>query len=207
MTEERMGWPAVLTEGPLTLRPYKRGDAKTWSDMRRANEDWLARWEPTSMGSWHDTHTVASFRALHRELRRNARAGTSMPFAVCWDGKFVGQLTVGNIVRRAFRSAYIGYWVDKGHAGKGIIPTSVALVVDHCFTQGGLHRIEVNIRPDNRPSQRVVEKLGFRKEALHERYLYIDGAWRDHIGYAVTMEDVTERGGMMERARGLLKTG
>ncbi|GLZ76634.1 N-acetyltransferase GCN5 [Actinorhabdospora filicis] len=200
-----MGWPVVLTEGRLSLRPYKRSDARAWSDLRRANEGWLSRWEPTSLGSWHDTHTVASFRALHRELKRTARAGTAMPFAVCWDGNFVGQLTVGNIVRRAFRSAYIGYWVDKGHAGLGIIPTSVALVVDHCFSRGGLHRIEVNIQPDNRPSQRVVEKLGFRKEALHERYLYIDGAWRDHIGYAVTMEDVLERGGMMERARGLLK--
>ncbi|HEY1176769.1 MAG TPA: GNAT family protein [Phytomonospora sp.] len=202
MTDERMGWPVVLTDGPVTLRPYKRGDAKAWSRMRRANENWLAKWEPTPLGSWYDTHNPAAFRALYRDLAKSAKIGAAMPFAVCYDGAFVGQLTVGNIVRRAFRSAYAGYWVDQGHAGRGITPTALALAVDHAFANGGLHRIEVNIQPDNKPSQRVVEKLGFRREALHERYLYIDGGWRDHIGYAVTIEDVVEPGGLLGRLRG-----
>src|SRR5437773_10957618 len=122
-----------------------------------------------------------------------------MPFAVAYSGRLVGQLSIVNIVRRAFRSGYAGYWVDARTAGRGIIPTALALVVDHAFHSGGLHRIEVNIRPENTPSRRVVEKLGFREEAYHPKYLHIDGAWRDHIGYALNTEDVSADGGLLAR--------
>jgi ribosomal-protein-alanine N-acetyltransferase len=197
------GWPAVLADGSVLLRPYRRGDARVWSDVRRANEAWLSKWEPTPYGSWWELNSPAAFRAVYADLRRAARHGTAMPFAVCLrdpDGgeSLVGQLTLGNIVRRAFCSAYAGYWVDSRVAGRGITPTALALVVDHAFATG-LHRIEVNIRPDNVASRRVVEKLGFRQEAYHHRYLHIDGDWRDHLGYAVTVEDVVPDGGLLAR--------
>jgi ribosomal-protein-alanine N-acetyltransferase len=70
------------------------------------------------------------------------------------------------------------------------MPMAVAMAVDHCFA-GGLHRIEINIRPENQPSIRVVEKLGLRYEGLRERYLHIDGDWRDHVTYAVTVEELS----------------
>jgi ribosomal-protein-alanine N-acetyltransferase len=193
------GWPVALRDGPVLLRPYRRGDARAWSETRRANEEWLARWEPTPYGSWHELNSPAAFRSVYVDLRRAARHGTAMPFAVCFEGALVGQLTLGNIVRRAFCSGYAGYWIDSRVAGRGITPTALALAVDHAFMAGGLHRIEVNIRPENLPSRRVVEKLGFRQEAYHERYLHIDGDWRDHIGYALTTEDVFVEGGLLAR--------
>jgi [ribosomal protein S5]-alanine N-acetyltransferase len=193
------GWPVVLSDGPVRLRPYKRGDAKAWSESRRANESWLSQWEPTPYGTWRELNSPAAFRSVYADLRRASRQGTAMPFAVCYRDMLVGQLTLGNIVRRAFCSGYAGYWVDSRVAGRGIIPTALALAVDHAFAAGGLHRIEVNIRPENQPSRRVVEKLGFRQEAYHERYLHIDGAWRDHIGYAITSEDVFAEGGLLAR--------
>ena len=110
-------------------------------------------------------------------------------------GRLVGQLNLGNIVRRAFCSAYAGYWVDSRVAGRGIIPTALALAVDHAFGAGGLHRIEVNIRPENRPSAGGWwRSSGFREEAYHPRYLHIDGAWRDHLGYAMTSRGGRRRG-------------
>jgi ribosomal-protein-alanine N-acetyltransferase len=201
------GWPVVLSDGPVVLRPYRRGDARAWAETRRANEAWLARWEPTPYGSWHELNSPAAFRSVYADLRRAARHGTAMPFAVCLAGpegeRLVGQLTLGNIVRRAFCSGYAGYWIDSRVAGRGIIPTALALAVDHAFAAGGLHRVEVNIRPENRPSRRVVEKLGFRQEAYHERYLHIDGDWRDHIGYAITVEEIHAEGGLLARWRRL----
>jgi [ribosomal protein S5]-alanine N-acetyltransferase len=189
----------MLADGPVLLRPYRRRDARAWAEARRANQEWLAPWEPTPYGSGNELNSPAAFRAVHAELRRAARLGTAMPFAVCLNGELVGQLTLGNIVRRAFCSGYAGYWIDSRAAGRGVIPTALALAVDHAFVSGGLHRIEVNIRPENVPSRRVVEKLGFRQEAYHPRYLHIDGAWRDHIGYAVTVEDVAADGGLLAR--------
>jgi ribosomal-protein-alanine N-acetyltransferase len=202
------GWPVVLYDprSGVLLRPYRRRDARAWSQCRIANEAWLSVWEPTpSRGTWAEFNSPAAFRVIYRDLRKSAAAGTAMPFAICLreqgskQERLVGQLTLGNIVRRAFCSAYAGYWVDQAVAGRGIMPTALALAVDHAFTAGGLHRIEVNIRPENRPSRRVVEKLGFREESYHARYLHIDGAWRDHVGYAITTEDVQAEGGLMAR--------
>jgi ribosomal-protein-alanine N-acetyltransferase len=195
------GWPAVLVDGPVVLRPYRRGDARAWSKVRQANRDWLGKWEPTPQAGWAELNSIGAFRVVHADLRRAARQGTTMPFAICLmvgsEEHLVGQLTISNIVRRAFCSGHAGYWIDSHFAGRGIMPTALALVIDHAFTAGGLHRIEVNIRPENAPSRRVVEKLGLRQEALHERYLHIDGEWRDHIGYAVTAEEVAADGGLL----------
>jgi ribosomal-protein-alanine N-acetyltransferase len=198
------GWPAVLSDGPVLLRPYERRDAAAWSQVRRANREWLARWESTPPISWDEANSPAAFRYVYRDQRKAGRTGEGMPFAVCLvdpdvGERFVGHLNLSNIVRRAFCSAYAGYWVDHRVAGRGVIPTALALAVDHAFTAGGLHRVEVNIRPENGPSRRVVEKLGFREEAYHPRYLHIDGAWRDHVGYALTAEDVSAEGGLLAR--------
>ncbi len=193
------GWPAVLVEGDVTLRPFRLRDANAWSEVRLANEAWLAPWEPRIAGRWADRHSPSAFPALLRNVRRQARSGHAMPFAICYRGRFVGQITVGNIVRGSLNSGYLGYWVDGRYAGLGICPTAVALTVDHCFATARLHRVEANVRPENTASRRVVDKLGFRREGLHERYLLIDGAYRDHIGYALTVEDVPQ--GLLRRWR------
>jgi ribosomal-protein-alanine N-acetyltransferase len=197
------GWPAVLTDGPVRLRPYRRGDAASWSAVRCANQAWLAPWEPTSPGSWLDANSPAAYKIFFREMRRTAREGSAMPFAIMLrepDGeRYAGHISLGSISRRAFGSAYAGYWVDSAVAGRGIMPTALALLVDHAFGPGGLHRIEVNVRPENRASRRVAEKLGFREEAYHPRYMFIDGGWRDHVGYALTIEDVAGEGGLLAR--------
>lgn len=198
MKKHHPGWPAVLVHDRVTLRPYERSDAQQWSKVRVANEEWLARWEPRPGGTWREANSAAGFRAMYNDLRKSTKEGTTWPFAVCYDGVLVGGLTIGNIVRRAFCSAHAGYWVDQDHAGKGITPTALALVCDHAFRFGALHRIEVNIQPHNQPSRRVVEKLGFREEAYFKSYLYINGLWRDHIGYSMTVEDVTD-GGVLQR--------
>jgi [ribosomal protein S5]-alanine N-acetyltransferase len=141
-----------------------------------------------------------SFRALVRRLERLAREGTCMPFAIESGGRFAGQITVNNIVRGSAQFASIGYWLDRAYAGRGVMPLAVALVIDHCFTGAGLHRIEIAIRPENSNSLRVVEKLGLREYGYAPRFLHIDGAWRDHRLYAVTVEECTD--GMVRRLLG-----
>lgn len=196
-----VGWPAQLADGRVGLRAFRMRDAAAWSDLRIRNQAWLAPWEgrPESQphASWTDRHSGAVFSAMLRASRKEARAGRGLSFAVTYDQRLAGQVTASGIVRGAFDSAFVGYWIDGALAGRGILPTALALVVDHCFGPVGLHRIEANIRPENAASRRVVEKLGFRPEGLHERYLYIDGGWRDHLTYAVTREDVPE--GMLRR--------
>jgi len=191
------GWPARLRHGRIGLRPPRLRDASAWSALRLRNEAWLAPWEPTSAESWRSRHAVVAWPSLLSSVRRFARAGVLLPFVVTYDDRFVGQLTVTNVVRGALRSAQIGYWIDQAHAGRGIITSAVALATDHCFGPVGLHRVQIDIRPENAASRRVVAKLGFREEGYLHRYLDIDGAWRDHLSYALTTEDVP--GGLLRR--------
>ena len=193
----------LLQDGPVGLRPLRRGDARVWSQVRTDNEEWLAPWEGGPPGAarqtWEQRHSVAAYRRTLAALRRDARAGRALPCAITYEGRLVGQVTVGNVVRGALDGAYVGYWVDALHAGRGIAPTAVALLVDHCFWTVGLHRVEANVRPENAASLRVVTKLGFVEEGLHRRFLYIDGAWRDHLTFALLREDAPE--GVLRRYR------
>ncbi len=192
-----IGWPATLTEGEVTVRPLRRTDGKAWKAARQANADWLRPWDATVPPGGAERPT--SFRALVRRLESLARAGVCMPFVVEVDGKFAGQVTVNNIVRGSAQFASVGYWLDRTYAGRGVMPLAVALIIDHCFETAGLHRIEIAIRPENSNSLRVVEKLGLQEYGYAPRFLHIDGGWRDHRLYAVTVEECP--GGMVRRLR------
>jgi ribosomal-protein-alanine N-acetyltransferase len=181
------GWPAVLREGDLVLRPLRHRDARAWRRVRAENADWLRPWEATNPDLDAPPPT---FTQQLRELNRQARQGRALPFVLEHDGRLAGQLTVSGITWGSMRSGQVGYWIDRALAGRGLVPTAVALTVDHCFSTLGLHRLEVNIRPENTASLRVVEKLGLREEGLRRAYLHIDGAWRDHRCFAVTAQDV-----------------
>ncbi len=189
------GWPATLTEpdlldAPVGLRPVRVKDASVWRDTRIRNAAWLQPWEPTNPETPLYQTSLGPYAAMARTMRREARQGLTLPWVVTSGGKFAGQLTVGSVIWGSARSAQVGYWIDEAYAGRNILPTALAMAVDHCFFVVGLHRIEATIRPENRPSRRVVEKLGFREEGLRRKSLHIDGAWRDHLCFALTVEDV-----------------
>jgi ribosomal-protein-alanine N-acetyltransferase len=180
----------VLRSGRVRLRPISPKDREAWRRTRQANAGWLRRWDATP-----PTRSQAqprSFAAMVRQMHREARAGRQLPFVVEYDRRFVGQVTVSNVVRGSAQFASIGYWIDQAYAGRGIIPVAVALVVDHCFGSVGLHRVEVAIRPENATSLRVAEKLGLEQIGFAPGYLHIDGDWRDHRLFAITREQAPD---------------
>lgn len=105
-------------------------------------------------------------------------------------GRIIGQVSAGPILHGAHSSADIGYWVDGSVAGQGVAPRAVAMLADHVFAELGLHRIEVSIRPENAASLRVAEKLHLRPEGLRRASIHVDGAFRDHLAFALTAEEV-----------------
>jgi ribosomal-protein-alanine N-acetyltransferase len=127
---------------------------------------------------------------MRRALAGRARTGVTVPLAIRVEGRLAGQVTVDNVVRGAMRSGWLGYWIDRGVAGRGMGSLAVALVCDHAFGAMGLHRLQADIRPENEPSQRLVERLGFTREGVLRRYLDIDGEWRDHLAYALLADDL-----------------
>lgn len=174
----------------ITLRPLALKDSQSYAQVRRQNVEWLGPWDATAPRPGPGVRTFADLVAHHDGEGNDGRA---LPFVIEVGGQLVGQLTVSNIVRGSFWSCAMGYWIARDWAGQGITPTAVALAGDHCFGVLGLHRIEINIRPENDASLAVVRKLGMRDEGLRRRYLHIDGEWRDHRSFAVTLEDLDGR--------------
>ena len=188
-------WPVTLECGDLVLRPIRYRDKKEWTEVRSRNSQWLAPWEASNPQPGGE---LPDYRHMVRSLKAQAAQATALPFLITErvpgrrDPAIVGQLTVSSIVWGSAMMATLGYWVDQARAGRGIAPTAVALATDHCFKTLGLHRMEINIRPENGPSLRVVEKLGFRDEGYRPRFLHIDGEWADHRSFALTAEEVPE---------------
>lgn len=179
-----------LASGSIAVRPIRGRDARVLERELDANRSWLRRWEAQLPG----TRPPTSFdgRGTIRGLLEGARAGSGMPFAIEVDGQFAGQLNVSSITWGAVRGCMIGYWVAERFAGRGAATIATALVTDFLLFEHGLHRVEICIRPENLPSLRVVEKLGFRFEGLRRRYIFIDGDWRDHLCFALVREELAE---------------
>lgn len=196
LSEERHpGWPARpgplrVPAGVVRLRPVRLRDARVWSTVRTRDEAQLQPWEPTGRGPWPARHGVGAWPGLCSSLRAVARRGGMLPFVIEVDGAFAGQLTLGNVVRGALRSAWVGYWVATPLTGGGVATAAVALGIDHGFGPVGLHRLEATVRPENAASRAVLARVGFREEGLLRRYLDVDGAWRDHLLVAMTAEEL-----------------
>ena len=160
---EGQTWPLRLEADDVVLRPLRLRDARAWRRLRSDNAAWLAPWEATSPDP--DT-PLRGFASMVRQGHRSAREGTALPLAIEVDGRLAGVVSLSGVVWGSLRGGSIGYWIDRSVAGRGIVPTAVAALTDHCFDVVGLHRVEINIRPENAASLRVVAKLGFRDEGL-----------------------------------------
>ncbi|MGA5463512.1 GNAT family N-acetyltransferase [Mycobacterium sp. NPDC050041] len=189
------GWPTPagplqVPAGVVRLRPIRLRDAAQWSRLRLADRTQLEPWEPTAAVDWQVRHALSAWPTVCSSLRAEARRGRMLPYVIEVDGQFAGQLTIGNVTHGALRSAWIGYWVTSQRTGGGVATAALALGLDHCFGQVMLHRVEATVRPENAASRAVLGKVGFRQEGLLKRYLEVDGAWRDHLLVAITIEEM-----------------
>lgn len=186
-------WPVVLHTQhrglDIRLRPLTNQDHSEWAELRERNRRWTGPWDSTSP----NPGPRLTYRQAVAVQERDAHAGRMLPWALTVNNKLAGQVHVFSITRGAQLGGTIGYWIDHLWAGRGITPVAVALAVEHCFGPGGLHRLEINVRPENANSIRVVEKLGFRDEGLRRSFIHIDGAWRDHRTFALTADEVAPR--------------
>jgi ribosomal-protein-alanine N-acetyltransferase len=171
----------------LVLRPLHRRDQSAWEALRRDNTAYLSRWEPTPPDG---TIVRTGFGGYVRSLNRDARAGNIAPFAVEVDGELAGQVHLFGVMRGSLLSGAAGYWLGERFAGQGVATRALAALIDYALGPFGLHRVEVNIRPENVASLAVVAHLKFREEGVRERYLHIEGDWRDHRTFALTVDDL-----------------
>lgn len=178
----------ILCSGDVSVRVVRLKDAKALQTLILENRSWLRPWEATNPTGPNSFNIKAQVRALLSQLKKQQ----GLPLVIEHEGKVVGQLNVSNILHGSVSSAILGYWICPASAGKGITAKAVGLVTDYLFNQYGLHRVEINIRPENAASLRIVEKLGFRYEGLKKKYIHINGDWRDHYVFALTSDEVSD---------------
>ena len=175
--------PLIRGDG-LYLRPAVGGDFAAWAQLRANSRAFLTPWEPT----WpEDDLTRAAFRRrLRRQVEDMAR-DESFAFLIFDSATdaLLGGLTLGGIRRGVAQAATLGYWMGAAHAGRGHMTRAVAAAATYGFSTLRLHRIEAACLPENLPSITLLERNGFRREGLARAYLRIDGAWRDHLLYAL----------------------
>ena len=193
MAAEEFRWPLRLSDGEIELRPIRFRDKPVWGQVRRINRDWLSPWEatlphlPFGSGDGIGSNQIHSFYSMIRFNNREARALRSLSLGI-WikDGKssrFIGQITLGGLIFGAYRGGHIGYWIDQRYAGRGLMTRSVRLLTEYAFDVLQLHRVEINMRPENEASQKVAKNAGYSLEGSRKNYLHIDGAWRDHLSF------------------------
>lgn len=178
--------PRTLASGDVVVRALTRKDEEAWFDLRQRNRGWLKSWEATEPPG--GMKASPRFKEIVRRDRRQWKRGRSYSMVISVFGELVGRICITGIEWGSARTGSLGYWIDEKKAGKGIVPIAAALLIQRGFDLG-LHRVEIITRPDNYASLRVVDKLGFRDEGMRKRCLYVDGAWRDHRVFALTVED------------------
>lgn len=181
-------WGLVRGAAMVVLRPLRVEDEPRWSALRLADDARLRPWEATVPPGGGEE--LAGFRRYVRTQDRRARRGEAMILAVEVDGVLAGQLCVDPIQWGSLRSAQVGYWVGADHEGRGVMRLAVAMILDHLLGPGvGLHRVEINVRPENERSLRLCRSLGLRQEGVRHHYMHINGAWADHVSFAVVAEE------------------
>ncbi len=185
--------PEPLLRGDgLYLRPAASSDYSSWSRLRAASRAFLEPWEPT----WpEDDLTHAAFRRRLRRQEEDIARDEAYAFLIFdqTSDQMLGGVTLGGVRRGVAQAGTLGYWMGAPHAGNGRMTRAVAAVVDFAFSKLRLHRVEAACLPENAPSIALLERNGFKREGYARGYLKIDGAWRDHLLFALIEADLAQR--------------
>lgn len=177
----------MLTER-LELKAFTPEEAEELLTLRLENQQFLEPLEPIRSDGYL---TLAGQRTeiLQSEQGRTRDQAYVYAIRLRENGKLLGRAALTGIARGPFQNANLGYFLDEAHNGKGYMTEAVCGVLELAFTKHNLHRVQAGVMPRNAPSLRVLEKAGFRREGLAERYLKINGVWEDHVLFGITLED------------------
>lgn len=162
----------------VAVRLVTEQDTDEITALVARNLVFLAPWEPIRTDSYATEPTQR--RMITDALARHAD-GTLVPLVITVGGVIVGRINVADIVRGAFQSAHLGYWVSQDSNGRGVASAAVAATIVLSFGEYGLHRLQAGTLPHNHGSQRVLQRNGFTRIGFAPRYLRIAGDWQDHL--------------------------
>lgn len=176
------------------LRPAEMRDYDAWARLRERSRSFLIPWEPT----WPaDDLTRSAFKRRLRRHNEEMDRDEAYPFLVFRDADKVlmGGLTLGQIRRGVAQTGTLGYWMGAPFAMRGYMSRAVRATAGFGFATLRLHRIEAACLPHNEASVRLLASAGFRREGYARAYLRINGAWQDHLLFALLESDPVAKPG------------
>lgn len=184
----------------LTIRPVLGQAHREVERVRWSDRDWLEPWEATLAPGVDER--LPSLVDYQRKTDAEVESGITLPMMIEADGRVIGVVTAANTVRGALYSTTVGYWIVSEYAGRGIASLAVAAFIDLLILKLGIHRVEINIRPENEPSLGIARKLGLTHEGYRPRYMAIAGQWADHLAFSIDRESLPN-GGLVEAIWGV----
>lgn len=166
--------PAHAARRVLEYCVRNRAHLEAWEPPRTPEYFTSAFWRRQLLGAQEEFRSGHSVRTVLVERDREARDGGR-------SGPVVGVVNLTQIVRGAFQAGTLGYSLEGAAQGRGLMTEGLAAVIEYAFEDLGLHRLMANHRPENVRSAAVLRRLGFEREGYARDYLFIDGAWRDHV--------------------------
>lgn len=175
----------TYTSDRLILKVLKPHEAQLILDYYLRNKKFLEEWEPERGQNFYTyEYQQEILKEEYLEFKEKSKLRLWI-YKKDEKEKVIGSICFSNIIYGNFLSCFLGYKLDKDEINKGYTTEAVEKGISIMFNEYKLHRVEANIIPENLPSIRVVEKIGFEKEGYSKRYLNIDGKWRDHIHFAI----------------------
>lgn len=176
----------------LLLKTAKEISIEQLLDYYRENKDFFKPYEPKRADSFFTFRQQGI--ALDNDIfHLEHRSALKLFICLKENERLIGILNFSQIILGSFKSCYIGYNQDEKKTGQGYMTESIIAGIEIMFKDYGLHRIEGNVMPTNRPSIRILEKLGFEYEGTARKYLYINGRWEDHMHYVLLNEVSDEK--------------
>jgi len=148
-----------------------RGHLEPWEPARPAGFHTASFWEKRLVANLDEYEAGLSMRLFL--ARKEEPLGSPR--------RYVGTANFTNVVRGAFLACHLGYALDASHVGEGMMYEALSAAIPAAFERLQLHRVMANYQPTNERSGRLLRRLGFVVEGYARDYLFIDGAWRDHV--------------------------
>lgn len=164
----------------ITLKNFNPAYANEMLNYYVDNKEHLQEVEPTRDVGFYNVDTQRNILAENYKQYMN---GTTLDMGIFKDNTLIGKIKLSNIVYGVFKSAFVGYSIDKDNQGRGYMKEALSLVLDYAFNNMGLHRIEASTLLDNEKSKGVLKSCGFKELGINYNYLFINGQWKDHVTF------------------------
>ncbi|MEH7440256.1 GNAT family protein [Neobacillus drentensis] len=173
----------MMKSESIYIRPFLPSDATALLELQLANRDFFQGFSMERDDDFYTLEAQLERIPQYQELSQNDQSYNFGIFT--YEDTLIGTINLFHVMRGSLQSAFIGYFLDKSHNGRGYTTEAAKLIVDYGFNELNLHRIEAGVMPHNIGSIRVLEKAGFHKEGIAVKNVKINGKWEDHQVLAI----------------------